>query len=269
MTRPDIWIVGLGIRSVDQITREAERAIRHSHEVLFVDTSAGTREYLATLCPRVTDLVATSYEERERRVGAYRHMAARVIDAALTHPPVTFAMHGHPLVFSYPPFLIRDLARALDLSVEIQPGVSATDTIFADLGIDPSIAGLQMYEATELLLRRRPLQPDVPALLWQIGNLESSLHTQRVSRPERFHRLRDYLLGIYPAEHVAHAVYSSPHPLMDSVVHDVAIGALPDHAETFHAGFSLYIPAATTRPIADPELAELLDDPAHLGRVTR
>ena len=94
----DVYIVGLGVLNVDHITRETERAIRRSNEVLYVDTGVATRTYLTTLCSRVTSLFETSYEEDGHRLNAYHHMAARVLDAAMDHPPVTFAMHGHPIV---------------------------------------------------------------------------------------------------------------------------------------------------------------------------
>ena len=93
-------------------------------------------------------------------------MAAAVVNAALDHPPVTFALYGHPLVFSYPPFLVREMAKYLELKVKLVPGISAMDCMFADLAIDPSMSGIQIYEATDVLIRKRPLQNDVPALIW-------------------------------------------------------------------------------------------------------
>ena len=181
-----LYIAGLGLQTVAQITREVEAAIRLSREVLFLDTGVATKQFLETLCPRVTPLYEQSYSEERPRVNAYEHMAARVVDAALDHPPVTFAIHGHPLIAAHPPFLILELAHALELQVTVLPGISAIDTILADLRLDPVVHGVQMAEATDLLLRRWPLQPDVPAILWQIGPLETCLHSMRVSRPERF-----------------------------------------------------------------------------------
>ena len=63
----DITIVGLGVANVDQITREAERAIRAANEVLYVDTGVATHTYLESLCPRVTSLFETAYEESGQR----------------------------------------------------------------------------------------------------------------------------------------------------------------------------------------------------------
>src|SRR5206468_3187411 len=91
------------------------------------------------------------------------------------------------------------------------PGVSALDALLADLRLDPVVHGLQMYEATDVLLRRRPLQSDVPAVLWQIGPIETCLHSQAVSLPGRFARLVAHLRHFYPARREAGCF--PPHPV--------------------------------------------------------
>jgi precorrin-2 methylase len=264
-----LYIAGLGLQTVAQITREAEHAIRQSREVLYLDTGAATRQYLETLCPRITPLFDESYREDHPRVSAYEHMAIRVIEAALHHPPVTFAIHGHPLVAAHPPFLVLELARALGLRVAVLPGISALDAIFADLRLDPVVHGVQMYEATDLLLRRRPLLNDVPAVIWQIGPLETALHSQRVSRPERFTRFVAHLRRYYPARHQVAAIYCSPHPVLPPHILRFAIEDMPDHAPEIHTGFTLYVPPSAGRPVVDRELAAQLYDPEHLRKITR
>jgi uncharacterized protein YabN with tetrapyrrole methylase and pyrophosphatase domain len=264
-----IYLAGLGIRGVDQITPEAERAIQLSREVLYLDTGVATRRFLERMCPRVTPLFEQSYAEGAPRMDAYRHMAASVVAAALDHPPVTFAIQGHPLIGVYAPFLVLRMARELGLEAVVLPGVSALDAIAADLRIDPCSDGLQMFEATDLLLRGRPLQPDVPALLWQIGAVETSLHTTRSSRPERFARLRRHLLEYYPPDHEVAAVYCSPHPLMPALTLRFPLERIADYAAELHPGYSLFIPAVLDRPVVDRELLASLDSREHLRAVTR
>jgi Tetrapyrrole (Corrin/Porphyrin) Methylases len=265
----DIWIAGLGLTTVGQVTREVEQALRASREVLFLDTGVATREFLRSLCPRVTSLYEESYSEAGARVNAYEHMAVRVVEAALDHPPVTFAIHGHPLVAAHPPFLVLELAKALELRVEVLPGISAIDTILADLRLDPVVHGVQMYEATDLLLRRRPLQPDVPAIIWQIGPLETALHSDRVSKPERFSRFVGHLRQFYPARHEVVAIYCSPHPLLPPTVLRFALEDMGQHAHEIHGGFTMYVPPAGSRPIQDYDLLAKLYSPEHLKSVTR
>jgi Tetrapyrrole (Corrin/Porphyrin) Methylases len=265
----DIWIAGLGLTTVGQVTREVEQAVRVSREVLYLDTGVATRQYLQDLCPRITSLYEESYAPGSARVNGYEHMAARVVEAALDHPPVTFAIHGHPLVAAHPPFLVLELAKALELQVEVLPGISAIDTILADLRLDPVVHGVQMYEATDLLLRRRPLQADVPAIIWQIGPLETALHSERVSRPERFARFVNHLRLFYPARHEVVAIYCSPHPILPPVILRFALEDMGRHAHHIHAGFTLYVPPAASRPIQDFDLLAKLYSPEHLRNITR
>jgi hypothetical protein len=171
-------------------------------------------------------------------------------------------------VFVNAPFLIRDAAALLGLSVRVLPGISAMATLFAELMIDPGVHGVLMYEATDVLLRRRPLLPDVPTLIWQVGTLESRLYSGRRSRPERLARFQQALSASYPEDHPVTALFSSPHPLVPSHRLDFAVSELCDHAPVLHAGFTLYLPPARLRPLHDPDLYALLDDRAHLHRIT-
>ncbi len=268
MSPADITVVGLGIRCPDQVTREAERALRRANEVLFVDTGLATEAYLRTLCARVTPLYAGSYVEGDTRLATYHHLAARVLDAALDRAPVAFAVQGHPTVFVNAPFLVRDAAAALGLSFRVLPGISSMDCLFAELMIDPGVHGLLTVEATDLLLRRRPLLADVPTLIWQVGTVESRLYTTRRNRPERLDRLVAALLASYPADHPVTAAFSSPHPLAPGARIDVPLRDLRECAPDLHVGFTLYLPPARLRPVWDGDLEAALDRPEHLARIT-
>lgn len=265
----DISVAGLGIVAVSQITAEVESVLRHSEEILYLDHGFGVGEHLSSLCPRVTDLYPLSYRPDEPRIRAYDRMSAAVLDAAIDHAPVTFAIYGHPRIYVYPTAQITTAASHLGLEVEILPGVSSLDTILIDVGLDPGLDGLQMYEATDLLLRRRPLQPDVPALLWQVGAVESSLYSQQPSAPERFLRLKEHLLDFYPPDHLVKAVHSSGHRLAPSIVSEFTIDELPRGLAEASPVATLYIPPAELRPLVDGALMEDITSLEHLRRITR
>jgi uncharacterized protein YabN with tetrapyrrole methylase and pyrophosphatase domain len=261
----DIYIVGLGIVSVHQITHEAEAAMRRSREILYVANDFGFAEYLPQLCAHVTDL-STAYQEGEDRINAYNMMTAKVIEAALDHPPVTFALYGHPLVFALPPFQILKVASLLGLRTKVLPGISAMDCLFVDLKLDPA-EGLQMYEATDLLLRQIPLQPDIACLIWQIGAVETRLYSRSTSKPERFSRTKNYLLKYYPPEHKVTAVYSSSFPLVPSQLTTLALKDMEMYAEDLSSGVTLYIPPVQVRPIVDHELLKDIDSMLYQQRI--
>jgi hypothetical protein len=51
----------------------------------------------------------------------------------------------------------------------MRPGISALDCLIADVGFDPGLPGMLTYEATDMLLRRRRLDPTLHAVIWQVG----------------------------------------------------------------------------------------------------
>jgi uncharacterized protein YabN with tetrapyrrole methylase and pyrophosphatase domain len=263
----DIYIVGLGIMSIHHITREAEEAIKASKQVFFVDPGFGVREFLQTLCPKVTSLL-DSYKEGEDRIHAYRAMAMNVVDAALEQSPISFATYGHPWVYVYPTFLIKRAAELLDLKVKIVPGISTFDTVIVDLGIDPGSHGFQMYEATDLLLKERPLQPDVPCLLWQVAAVETALFTNHRGNAERFMRLQQYLLKYYPAEHSVTLVLSSTFPLIDPLKETFPLNELARQLEKGLQSGTLYIPPLEERGIRNHSLLQQAYDQEHLKRIS-
>lgn len=265
--KADIYVIGTGIAAPDHVTKEAERTLALCNEVLFVDSGPGLPEYLATVCSRVTDL-ASLYEDGSSRLKTYHRMAARVLDAALDHAPVAFALYGHPLVYAYPPFLVRAGAAELGLRVKVLPGISAADCILTELNIDPATNGFQMYEATDVLLRRRPLQADVPALIWQIGAIETGLYSRAPSRPERFSRFQKHLEQYYPASHIVYAVCCATTPSTPGTVLQFEIHQMMSLAHVLHAGYTLYIPPAVIQPVLDSELLDQIDDARHLARIT-
>jgi hypothetical protein len=120
-----------------------------------------------------------------------------------------------------------------------------------------------------LLLRRRPLQPDVPAILWQIGPLETCLHSRRVSRPERFSRFIAHLRQYYPARHEVVAIYCSPHPVLPPAILRFALEDMGNYAQEIHSGFTLYVPPAASRPVQDYDLLAKLYSVEHLRSITR
>jgi uncharacterized protein YabN with tetrapyrrole methylase and pyrophosphatase domain len=264
----DIYIVGTGIIPAFHLTRESENAIRASKEVLYVDRSFGIKEFLCQLSSNVTDLAELSYQEGTERLNSYTFMASKVIEAALDHPPVTFALYGHPLIYSLPPFIVKAAAEALGLRVKTMAGVSSLDTIFIDLNIDPCTQGLQMYEATDLLLRQRPIQADVPCIIWQVGTVESRLYTEHANAPGRFSAFQDYLLKFYPEDTIIKAVYSSSIPLVPASIRDFSILEFEVVSEFLHQGVTLYIHPPESRAIRDENLKSTMDKLSHLRDIT-
>jgi uncharacterized protein YabN with tetrapyrrole methylase and pyrophosphatase domain len=249
----DIAIAGLGIVGVHQITREVEETLRRCRHAFVIDDGFGVIHYLKSLCPDVISLIPF-YEPGKKRLPTYRRMAAEVINSAIVDSPVCFATYGHPLVYCYPAILIQRAAKLLNLRIEILPGISSLDTLFVDLGIDAATDGLQMYETTDLLLRRRPIQQDVPCILWQVDAIAQPTFETTRRAADQFLPLQTYLLQFYPPEHSVILVLSKTFPLQESIVKTYKLENLANDLERGPQSGNLYIPPISRRPIADHEL---------------
>lgn len=264
----DIYVVGVGIRGARQITREVEEVLRVVNEVFYVVASQELPSYLRELNPCTTNLHPLTYKEGVGRISAYDAMSAAVIDAAIDHGPTALALYGHPTMFVFPSQQIARAAEFMNLRVRVIPGISALDCILADLLLDPGLLGLQIYEATEVLVRKRPIQPDVPCLLWQVGSLESNLYSEGHSRPERFTRIKKYLLQFYSPNHRIAAVHSSIDIAVPSQVLWFPLSEIEAHHAELHQGLTLYIPPTGVRPVMDEELCQALEAIEHLNKIT-
>jgi precorrin-2 methylase len=253
----DIGIVGTGIVGTHQLTREAEEVIRRSNHTFVISSGYGIPEYIETLCPLVTDL-GYLYEPGMNRLPTYHRMAAEVVSAALVEAPVCLATYGHPWVYCYPTTLIDRAAPLLGLHVEVFAGVSAFDSLLVDLGTDIANSGIQMYEATDLLLRQRPIQNDVTCVIWQPTVVGDPTCPAGPYTAEQFKPLQDYLLRFYPPDHLIKLVTSKTYPLTRSIVQSLRVDDLATELEGAPQVGTLYIPALTQRPIEDAELLNVM-----------
>jgi uncharacterized protein YabN with tetrapyrrole methylase and pyrophosphatase domain len=253
----DIGIVGTGIVGAHQLTREAEEVIRRCRRTFVIESGYGLPEYLEDLSPQVTEL-GHLYEPGKDRLHTYHRMAAEVVAAAVEGPPVCLAAYGHPWIYCYPTTLITRAAPLLGLHVEVFPGVSSFDTLLVDLGIDIAQAGVQMYEATDVLLRRRPLQSDVACVIWQPTVVGDPTYHPQSYTAEQFTPLQDYLLGFYPSGHEVALVATKTFPLTRSVVRRLPLGELAAELENAPPVATLYIPPVGDRPVEDEGLLEVM-----------
>jgi precorrin-3B methylase len=253
----DIGIVGTGIVGSHQITRESEEVIRRSKRTFLIESGYGISDYLKALCPNITSL-GPLYERGRDRLLTYRKMAAEVIAAAVADSPVCLAAYGHPWIYCYPTTLITRAAPLLKLRVSVFPGISAFDTLLVDLGVDIGPNGVQMYEATDLLLRCRPIQNDVTCIIWQPTIVGDPTYPAEPSRAEQFKPLQEYLLGFYPIEHEVALVTTRTHPLTRSVVRRFQLSELTTELVKAPPVATLYIAPLSERPIEDTALLQTM-----------
>jgi hypothetical protein len=117
--------------------------------------------------------------------------------------------YGHPGIFAWSPHKVIELARAEGYQAQMEPGVSAEDCLYADLGIDPGRVGCQHLEASQLLFFERNLDTTSHVILWQLG-VVGDRSLGRFRTPDAYRELlAERLCEDYPADHEV-IVYSAP-----------------------------------------------------------
>jgi uncharacterized protein YabN with tetrapyrrole methylase and pyrophosphatase domain len=96
-------------------------------------------------------------------------MVARILLELDKGHRVCAAFYGNPAVLTDPAHEAIRVARARGHAADMLPGVSFLDCLFADLGVDPGARGVQVFEATDLIVRKHTLDVNAPLVVCQIG----------------------------------------------------------------------------------------------------
>ena len=166
--RGSLVCVGIGMTLGSHITPLARSYIEKS-DVVFAAVSDGIVElWLSEMHPDVRSL-QPYYSEGKSRMRTYRQMVDAMLTEVRAGKNVCAAFYGHPGVFAWSPHKAIEIARKEGYPAHMEPGISAEDCLYADLGIDPGEFGCQHYEASQLLFYKRRIDPTAYLVLWQVG----------------------------------------------------------------------------------------------------
>lgn len=166
--RGSLVCVGVGMTLGSHLTPLARSHIEKA-DVVFTALSDGVMElWLAKMNADVRSL-QRYYREGKSRLETYREMADAMLAEVRAGKRVCGAFYGHPGVFAWPTHKALELARGEGYPTHMEPGISAADCLYADLGIDPGKYGCQHFEASQFMLYRRRVDTACYLILWQIG----------------------------------------------------------------------------------------------------
>lgn len=263
----DVYVIGSGTKSIDHLTREALDVIKSGGTIFLLDKRNKVRELTKEFADEYVHC-EEYYEDGIPRKDIYKNIADEIVtEAKQSNDHVTFISYGHPVVFVTPTQYILDAGESEDLNVDVLPGVSATACLFADMGLDPQ-NGIQMYEATDMLLRKHNINTSVPMFLWQIGVLETKLNSEKPSHPNRFQRLKEYLQEWYPDQHTVYLTRTATNSNEEFEKIPFQLESLEECHDIVTNAHTLYVPPSAEPGIRDDELSELLESEEHLDTIT-
>ena len=248
-------VVGTGIRSVAQTTREAADLMAAAEKLLYIVADPITEAWMRELNATAESL-HDAYAEGKPRRDSYKEMVERILAPVREGRYVVAAFYGHPGVFVYPSHEAVRIARGEGFEAEMLPGISAEDCLFADLGIDPAEHGCCTFEATDFLVSARRFDPCSHLILWQIGVVGETDY--RIRRPANDHRLvvlTEVLLEHYPAMHEVVIYEGAQFVVCPPRIRRVPLAELP--MAPVEVISTLYVPPRESR-FADREMLKRL-----------
>jgi precorrin-6B methylase 1 len=231
--RGSLACVGIGMTLGSHITPLARSYIEKA-DVVFAAVSDGIVElWLSEMHPDVRSL-QPFYSEGTSRMHSYRGMVDAMMAEVRARKQVCGVFYGHPGVFAWPPHKAIEIARAEGYQAHMEPGISAEDCLYADLGIDPGKFGCQHFEASQLLFYKRRIDPTACLVLWQVG-VAGDQSLARFSTGAAYRQvLVDVLADDYPLDHEVIVYRAATLPIHPPRIDRIALGKLPDADITLH-----------------------------------
>ena len=246
--------VGIGMTLGSHITPLARSYIADA-DVVFTGLSDGVIElWLAKMNPTVRSL-QSFYREGKPRSETYQQMVDAMLSEVRAGKRVCGAFYGHPGVFALPTHKAIEIARREGFPAHMEPGVSAEDCLYADLGIDPGKFGCQHYETSQYMLYRRRIDTAAYLVLWQIG-VAGDQSLARFSTGAAYRQVLVDVLGRdYDLAHEAILYKAVTLPMHRPHIERLSLRDLPAANVDMH--MTLVIPPAS-RLQADPTVRQWL-----------
>jgi uncharacterized protein YabN with tetrapyrrole methylase and pyrophosphatase domain len=224
--RGSLACVGLGMTLGSHLTPLARSHIEQA-DVIFAGLSDGIVElWLQRMHPDVRSL-QPYYKEGKSRMKTYREWVDLMMTEVRAGQRVCGVFYGHPGIFAWSPHKVIEVARAEGFEAHMEPGISAEDCLYADLGIDPGRFGCQHFEASQLLFYERRIDPAGYLVLWQVGLVGDRSLGRFQTEPAYRQVLVDLLGQDYPLDHEVIIYRGATLPIEKPRVRRVALRDLP------------------------------------------
>ncbi|MBD8899204.1 SAM-dependent methyltransferase [Rhodanobacter sp. DHG33] len=235
--------VGLGMTLGSHLTPLARSHIVQADVVFAALSDAIAEEWLKRMHPDVRSL-QPYYAEGKPRMKTYREWVALMMDELRAGKRVCGVFYGHPGIFAWSPHKVIEQARAEGFDAHMEPGISAEDCLYADLGFDPGQCGCQHFEASQLLYCERRIDPAGYLVLWQVGVIGNRSVGRFDTGPAYRALLVERLEQDYPSDHEVIVYRGATLPIEQPRIQRITLRELADVPLT--AEETVVLPPAVT-----------------------
>lgn len=205
-------IAGLGIKFLSHLTKETEKIIQESDKVLYLANDILFPEWIG-ITNKNSESLDDLYFAKCNRSDSY-HLITQKILAELEHyKNVCFIIYGNPNLLVQVTSLVTSAAENNGCEVYTLPAISSLDCLLADLNINPGAGGMQLFEATELLVYRKIIDVTSHVVIFQPAAIGQVGHTRNQKlREKTLELLSNYLCEFYDGNHQVIIYEASQYP---------------------------------------------------------
>ncbi|MCW8878086.1 MAG: SAM-dependent methyltransferase [Kangiellaceae bacterium] len=214
--------VGTGIMMGAHITPISRQYIEKADVVFMSVTSHLTEAWIREMNSDVRNL-QHFYSESFSRNKTYSQMVVAIVEEVKIGKNVCLALYGHPGVFALVAHKAIEELRQDGIYAKMEPGISAEDCLYADLGIDPGKFGCQQYEATQFMIYSRQVDSSAYLILWQISVAGDLSFTKNSSNLDNLSILVELLSKWYPLDHQVIVYEAQTLPVNSKRIETVAL----------------------------------------------
>ena len=185
-------IAGFGVKFLSHLTKETEVVLKKSDKVLYLSNDNLSPKWIQDI-NKNTESLESIYFSESQRSDAYNAIKEKILIELLTYKNVTFIIYGHPNFLVQITSTVADAAKKNGYPVYVLPGISSLDCLMADLCINPGDGGMQILEATELLIYKKFIDISAHVVILQAAAIGQQGH----GRNKKIMALGLELLSIY------------------------------------------------------------------------
>lgn len=204
--------VGLGMMLGAHVSPRSRSHIEQAEVVFALVSDPLVELWVQEMRPDARSL-QPYYCEGQSRLTSYNQMVGAMLVEVRVGRRVCGVFYGHPGVFALVPHKAIALARAEGFDAHMEPGISAEDCLYADLGIDPGTYGCQHYEASQFMFYQRRIDPSAYLILWQVGMAGDRSLARFSTGPAYRQLLVELLAKDYPQSHPVIAYEAATLPI--------------------------------------------------------
>ncbi|MEQ6204812.1 SAM-dependent methyltransferase [Sulfitobacter sp. HNIBRBA2951] len=257
--QPDISFIGVGLEPERHLTREAERALQESRVAFHLTAS---HEFICDLVGGTAVDLGDHYR-KTASTDAYTQQVEMILSELGNGPGVAFVTYGHPMVLVDTCQSLLSHLRTIRGTWRVISGISSVAVMLERFTLDIGLAGLLVIEANKMVINQVRPNPSVASFIMQVGAFGAlDLTLARRNHPDRFVKLRDYLLQDYSPEHPAVFITCGHLEGMEDIMHHTTVNDMADDADLIHTGMSLYLPPAA--PNQDDRIIREMSNPQNV-----